>query len=194
MQVRFVDRMSTLGFSEVMESLGDEKPEGCPETYETMTTEATKHRHEFATFQQARLIEIAGYLEGAEDQLAGTLTYLASERGIHASVPEIAGGVESTKRLIYNAAKENKLGTYLPGLNIRSGIFAAVRHRRQPFKKGDREDFLHAAAALPYCDYFFTEKKLGSLISSRPLEFDKLYDCIVCWRESDVLRELQTLG
>ncbi len=40
-------------------------------------------------------------------------------------------------------------------------------------------DHQHAAAAVGYCDAFFTERSLANILTRSDLALDKLYDCTV---------------
>jgi hypothetical protein len=81
---------------------------------------------------------------------------------------------------IYNLFRLNKITTELSSYRITSGLYAAIRHDvKQKFDKNDALDIGHASAALPYCDYYFTEKKFAHLITQKQLSYDKVYNCKV---------------
>ncbi|WP_296560966.1 hypothetical protein [Pigmentiphaga sp.] len=59
-------------------------------------------------------------------------------------------------------------------------MHAAVRwNKGQKFKANDFFDYQHAAAAVGYCDAFFTEHPLCSALTRSDLALDTLYGCIV---------------
>lgn len=63
---------------------------------------------------------------------------------------------------------------------VLASIHAAVRAAKgRKFKPNDLFDFDHAAAALGYCNAFFTDDKLAKLLTRAPLEFDQRFDCPV---------------
>ena len=97
------------------------------------------------------------------------------------------------QNLVGNLFKYGKVGASLPGIRILAGIHAALRYKRQPLKKGDMHDHMHARIALPYCDFFLTEKNLGNLLTRPPLEYDKLYGCRVLWQDEQILAALEEL-
>lgn len=65
-------------------------------------------------------------------------------------------------------------------LHIRSLLHAAVRwNKQQVLKPNDLFDFEHAVAAIGYCDAFFTEGPLRSMLSRRDLGLKEDFDCFV---------------
>ncbi len=148
------------------------------------TAEARAHRHEFSSFNDVFLSEIRGVLDTMMEALADIAVKVLGEKS-EAAVPLATA--------IYALFKCDVVGAALPGLRIFAGIAAIKRYRDQPFRKGDLHDSMHARMALPYCDYFLTERSLGSLLTQPPLEYDKLYDCQVIWREDEVLDAVSRL-
>ena len=69
-------------------------------------------------------------------------------------------------------------------------LFAAVRwNKTRKYSDGnDTFDFMHATAALPYFDFFFTENELHTII--RQIKLDVAYGCVV---ESDPKKVLELL-
>jgi hypothetical protein len=54
-------------------------------------------------------------------------------------------------------------------------------------------DFHHAAAALGYCEAFFTEKPLRALLMSRHVALDRLYGRVIVSEEQDAIRYVRGL-
>jgi|694.fasta_scaffold30134_2 hypothetical protein len=74
---------------------------------------------------------------------------------------------------------------------IIAAIHAAVRaNKGRRFKTNDFLDFDHAAAALGYCDAFFTDAALGKLLTREPLQFDQRFNCPVAWTSEGAIRVL----
>lgn len=135
-----------------------------------------KHSDEAKTFNQMFLNEVAGIIDVYRDDLADMMSYMYSQE------TEFEQHRNETKRLmgnaIYNIFRLNKVTVEMPSINILSSLHAAVRwDKQQKFQDNDFYDFRHATTALPYCDYFFTEKRLMHLLSQKSLSFDKLYNC-----------------
>jgi hypothetical protein len=82
----------------------------------------------------------------------------------------------------------------LPFIAINAGIHASVRwNRKQKFKPHDWMDFMHAAAGLPYCDYFLSENSLAKLVSSAQLRFDRRYQTQVISDPAEAVEALAAL-
>jgi hypothetical protein len=79
------------------------------------------------------------------------------------------------------AAMKTERGTAtLRTLHIETCLHAAVRwNKGQKFKANDFFDYQHASAAVGYCDAFFTERSLCSVLTRSDLALDKLYNCTV---------------
>lgn len=81
-------------------------------------------------------------------------------------------------------------------LHIKSLLHAAVRwNKKQVLKPNDLFDFNHAAAAVGYCDAFFTDGPLRAMLSRRDLGLKDDFDCFVSSEVDECLRylaEIQT--
>jgi len=79
-------------------------------------------------------------------------------------------------------------------LHIKSLLHAAVRwNKKQTLKPNDLFDFDHAAAAIGYCDGFFTEGPLRAMLSRRDLGLKEDFSCFVSSDLDECLRYLETL-
>jgi hypothetical protein len=98
------------------------------------------------------------------------------------------------RNTITNIFRLNKAGKTMPTIHIFSTLYAAVRwDKKQKFQDNDFYDFRHATAALPYCDYFFTEKRLAHLLMQNLLGLDKFYQCTVHSKEKEAISCLHKL-
>lgn len=88
--------------------------------------------------------------------------------------------------LVYNFFKDNNIDKDLPTIDITAKLHAKLRwNKTQKYKKGDLIDIMHATCALPYYDYFFTERSLSSTI--KECNYDDKYNCIINHRNEDIL-------
>jgi len=63
-------------------------------------------------------------------------------------------------------------------------------NKDRKYKDGnDTFDFLHVSSALPYFDYFFTERELSTMIKQRKL--DEIYNCKVSSNIDEILEFLK---
>jgi hypothetical protein len=80
--------------------------------------------------------------------------------------------------LVYQAFLHNRISNQFPTIRIGAALHAALRwDRNRKYKANDLFDFRHAEAALPYCDYFFTERSLRNLVQDRHLELETHFKC-----------------
>lgn len=158
-----------------------------------------QHMHEASSFKQLFLNELAGWIDCYRNNFDEISVYMyESETGNIISQPRPVNESEETKKLfgnaIYNLFKLNKIGDHLPTARITSGLFAAVRwDKKQKFQDNDLHDFRHACAALPYCDFFFTEKRLTHLLTQKILAYDKLYSCMVFSKLEQAIATLESI-
>ena len=89
---------------------------------------------------------------------------------------------------LFFALTRDKARDVLRTLHIDASLHAAFRwDKKRKLRSNDLDDFTHAKAALAYCNAFFTERSLRSLITSKHLALDKLYDCHVAATEDEAL-------
>lgn len=79
-------------------------------------------------------------------------------------------------------------------LHIKSLLHAAVRwNKKQTLKPNDLFDFDHAAAAVGYCDAFFTDGPLRTMLSRRDLGLKEDFGCFVSSDADECLRYLSSI-
>jgi len=82
----------------------------------------------------------------------------------------------------------------IPGLRIIAGGHARIRTEGdRKFKRGDTADLFHAAAALPYCDAFVTDRSLCHMLTTQPSDLATLYGCAVFSSPEEVADHLARL-
>jgi len=133
------------------------------------------------------LSELCGLLDCYQpifEQVSSELTEM--EHGKSEALEPWAG-------LIYQCFKLNKITNELPFFRIFPTLFSLMRwNKGRKYKDGnDTLDVKHATCALPYCDYFFTENELKSMITQSQL--DTAFDCIVESTPEGILGELNKI-
>jgi len=164
--------------------------------YSRLNADSIRHRHEVTSFEVVFMSEIAGALDTMKLEIAEMLrNFCMREKKQAPSIgsPELSESVRQTSNLIYHAFSLKKLTVDFPILHIGAGLHAAKRHRQQPYKRGDHWDHKHAHSALAYCDAFLTEKSMGNLLCTPPLNYDSAYGCRVLWNEDEALAYLSSL-
>jgi hypothetical protein len=188
-QKAFIDQMwsiSLLDIIEFMEKKGDSlarKSYRPSNRADLLNRGKFDHADENKTFQEMFLTELVGILDVYKDQFSYFMAKLYEKKtsNIVTSHEFNNTGYESDLfNMICNMFKFGKAKDRLPTLAILSGLHAVTRwDKERKFKDNDGHDFNHAASALPYADYFFTEKSLTHLITQKLTEYDKIYSCNV---------------
>jgi hypothetical protein len=92
---------------------------------------------------------------------------------------------------LLDAFLNGRLAHGLPTLAIPAGLHAAVaRDTKRKYHENDHHDFKHAAAAMPYCDCFATERSLAHLLRSQ-LGYSELYGASVVTSNDELLAFVQ---
>lgn len=196
-QKSFIDHMWRTTMSDMIENAiergGLPKVE-MPKMSSKLNDGKFKFSHENSSFKQMFLSEVAGALDGNRDIISRSMAEICeNETGIVSSAEELANPEYSRlyRNTIYNIFKYNKAGSYFPTLRIMSGLHAAIRwDKAQKYQDNDLHDIRHAAIALPYCDAFFTEKRLSHMCRQKLTRYDQQFNCSV---ESSVSRARSTL-
>ena len=201
-QKLFFYRMWTISLREMVESMDDgEGPDLDPDQGIKVTDinrETARHADELHSFEQAYNNEARGIADSFGDVAASAMVSLAARDGIVLSQPSPEDRLEAEnlwKHALFYALKKNKARDVLRTLHIDASLHAAFRwDKRRELHSNDLDDFTHAKAALAYCHAFFTERSLRSVITSKPLALDRLYDCHVATGEDDALACASRLG
>jgi hypothetical protein len=161
------------------------------QTAREMTRDSKTHDVELRSFKKLYSAELAGFWDVHESAIRDACTMLFGSTFPEAPPPseaEIAEQVPLWKNALRNIIRLGKAGTSLPTAQIVSGLHAAVRwNRNRGFKATDTYDFHHAAAALPYCDLFLTERFLGTVLERPPLAFAELFGTTIVHREQQAV-------
>ena len=97
-------------------------------------------------------------------------------------------------KTIYNGFKFNKLTSELPSLWLGAGFHASVRwDLKRKFKANDLPDFRNAVAAIPYCDFFLTERSLRHLVSDKNLRLETLFRCKTFADASSAIKAIKVI-
>ncbi len=184
---QFIDRLWGMKFLEIDEYMGNDVFKHFDNT-EYLNKKKIEHISEHNTFKKLYLAELAGGLEShrniIEEAMKDLFYYFTNDEKEYL---ESFGNESNVIYAIYNLIRLGKIKDEFPSIDIPSGLFAAVRwDKNKPHHKNDTMDFIHASFALPYCDYFFTEKPLNSMIINGKLSYDNKYNCIVASKRKDV--------
>ena len=192
----FIDYLSAMQFSDMIDVLGKSKhyePFAFQDNVDFLNAAKEKYKDENKSFEQMFLSELGGYVDLFKEPLNQARDQIFFwESGRDPTTKEKEGiDPNQFRNMIYNLFKYKKATTEFPTVSILPELFAAVRwNTTRKYKDGnDTMDFLHATAALPYFDFFFTERELSTVIKQRKLDFT--FNCVV---ESDPKKVLEILN
>ncbi len=196
----FMDYFWDLPFADQISTLGP-APEHLSTQWnliaEKINTETKKHGKNPGSFKELHLHEFVGYLEDYLPTMTQVIHHIAAQAaGIAPSSVETAASEEDGKtllRILSETFRQEKLGKQLPTVVIKSALHALVRwNMKRQFTGNDLHDFGHASAALPYFDYFATDKGLKHLITNE-LKYDQKYDVVVMSEPGDFLSRMKEI-
>jgi hypothetical protein len=141
------------------------------------------HGHSIRSYNQAYQDEARGAADLATSSALQVMEDFWRAAGTPAPEPtpdERALAELQFANLIGATLVHNKARDRLRTLHILASVHASVRwNKQQKVESNDIFDFDHAAAALAYCDAFFTERPLQTMVTQRHLSLHELYGCDV---------------
>ena len=195
LNIKFVEFLESITFFDmvtIMEQKGVRKPFYFKDNVDFLNDAKEKYRHENNSFSQLFLSELGGYIDCFKGSLNKAMEQMYYwENGNHVTENQRSEiDQDGLRNMMYNLFRLNKVKTEFPTFSILPELSASVRwnQSRKYVDGNDTMDFLHATSALPYFDFFFTEKELRTIICQRKL--DTSYNCIV---ESDTHKILDLL-
>jgi hypothetical protein len=114
-----------------------------------------------STYQQ----KLNGVLDLYAERAADVLKIAQRPRARGREGPEWIEQERACRNLLIAAFKQDAVKDVMRTIHISTCLHACVRwNKLQQFKTNDFFDFHHAAAALGYCDAFFTERPLCAMV------------------------------
>jgi hypothetical protein len=197
-QKEFFRAMWEYPFSELIKKMGAEtnlELQSIPKnTVNTINKDKVYFEHELKNPHNVYMSEIAGQLDVYRDRIKNNFNKFATKmtKSSHELSNNPEDDIQPIINMIYHVFDYKKMGTYLPTFDIGAKIHSTIRwNKTQKFKANDLDDIGHISTALPYYDYFFTEKSFGTLIKN--IEYDKKYSCDVAWKPEEILSMLKQL-
>lgn len=181
MEKVFIDEIWNTPFSDMISRLpAREEPDIYKGVSDVLNRGKQKHADDHGSLKQVFIAEIQGILDVKKNLISDVLIQqFESQTGQKVKQEDIKPS-NMFPNLIREAIKRNKMQDFLPSLHIGAWLHAAVRwDKGRKFSDNDFLDFHHAIAALPYCDFFLTERSLCSLLNQSNLELAENYSCKV---------------
>ena len=201
-QKAFADHMWTLRLMDYLNTMGVDKAAARPSSFPDISSQLNEGKmsnlDEHKSFKSLFLCEMQGVLDVHKTEFASLMHY-RYERDTGQAITEQDKASDNSGQLIanliYHAFRLNKVPSgALPSLRIGAGLHAALRwDRNRTYKANDLFDFRHAEAAMPYCDYFFTERSLWHLLQDGNLKLSDSYHCQVHYDAAAALASLSVI-
>jgi hypothetical protein len=152
------------------------------------------HLEDHASFTSLFLTEVRGIIDAYQSDLSWIMQDVYEQKtGAFLTDAERVNDKSSQRiaDLICQRFQTDEAGSEFPTIRVSAGLHAAMRwDKMRRFKPHDTFDFRHAEAALPYCDLFFTERSLCSLVKNDNLDFRKYFNCLTFHDPVDALNAL----
>jgi hypothetical protein len=199
-QKAFFDHMWTIPFSELVDQLGDHIPVDNAR-FERLAARLNsgnaEHADELRGFSDTYAIEITG----AADVFAELAVEIENEIAFKATGESMQRGdnkwlayEQQWKNLLIAAFKKETTKDALRSIHIYTCLHAYIRCNKGHQLEGNHFfDFRHAAAAVGYCDAFFTETSLRDMVTTKSTSLDKRYGCRVISNRKEALGYLESL-
>lgn len=159
---------------------------------ESLNEKNAKYSSDLRSYEQTYLNEIAGVIDLFSDTAREVINKMAERRGIPVEQDSNVG--KYIINIFREAYRKGTINKDAPTLDVFARCHAAVRwNKGRKIEPNDIFDFNHAAAALGYCDAFFTERSLCNLLTETKTGLDKVHKCKVLYKESDAITHMQTL-
>jgi hypothetical protein len=201
MQRLFADDMWEKGFSDLVDKLRDfEGFTGAEfdDNSDSLNAAKINYTHEYSTFHELFMNEIAGAIDTVKDEIIGCWDYLyqkSSGNTLTDTEKEKRWNNQEFQKGVYNVFRVQKAKKHLPYIHVMAACHAVIRWDENLRYDGNHQfDFEHAACALPYSDVFFTERQLKHLVTQNQLKLDELYSCEVIAKAKDALAHLKNLS
>jgi hypothetical protein len=191
------DEMWSKPLVDIVDGLGSGKTLPIPDfsdTVEKMNEGNSAHAREIKSFQQALKAELGGVAEEFAFAVLETFERLERERcdgpadqRFDHNQTAIRVATNALRHVLQTDVERDRM----PSLHIEASLHASVRwDKKRKLTPNDLFDFRHASAALAYCDLFFTEKPLRTMIEQKHIALDRRFECVVRSTPADALASL----
>jgi len=185
LQKAFVDVMWDVTLSDMVEilDLANKPGSGFGELAMSLNDQNEQHADELKSFQQTYEIES----QGAVDCLLPVAEQIMQKRfkdkfgtQQQPTEAELELGNNQLRQFLISALNSDQAKAVLRTMHISTALHAYLRwNKGQQWRENHFYDLHHAAAAIGYCELFFTEHGLKGWLTSGLLKLDQVYGCQV---------------
>jgi hypothetical protein len=183
-QEAFLDEMWEQTFSGIAASIGaDTAPlkDNLKESAEQINRDIHYHSSTLISYEQTYMDEVIGALDVCGDVAVDIMGEMALRAGHVPLKPETAEWNECRimgRNILRVSFLKSLAQETVRTIHALASLHAGLRwQRRTNFTDHHYYDFDHAAAAVAYCDAFFTEGFLSNLINANHIRLDQLNGC-----------------
>jgi hypothetical protein len=198
-QKAFLDHMWERPLVEIVDHLADVDADAFGIDHsalaQTLNEGVAAHAHTIDGFETAYEDEVRGIVDLLGDVALEVMVDMARKEGVARPLPgDRSDQLNMLKNLLVAMLKAVEPRRTLRTAHVLATLHAAVRaNKGRKFKANDLPDFDHAAAAVGYCDAFFTDHKLCKLLTLPPVQLDTFFACRVASRVEDAIQWLAAL-
>lgn len=153
------------------------------------------YKEQNATFKEMFLSELFGYIDLFCNSFDDVMFSMYEQETGRCPTEDERKAINGAKfrDAIFLGFQNGTIDKELPTLRIFPTLFASFRwNKDRKYKDGnDTMDVLHASCALPYCDFFFTENELCTIIRQHKL--DQKYGCVVESKQEKIIELLNLI-
>jgi hypothetical protein len=199
LQKAFLDHMWDRPLVEIVDHLAgvdaDAFDVGHSALAQTLNEGVAAYAHTIDGFATAYDEEVCGVVDLLGDMALPVMASMAAREGIAGPLPaDRPGQLNLLKNLLAAMLKVEEPRRTLRTAHVLATLHAAVRaNKGRKFRPNDLPDFDHAAAAVGYCDAFFTDHKLCKLLTLPPVQLDTFFACRVASEVEDAIQWLEAL-
>jgi len=202
-QKGFIDQMWLVTLTDWLDQLGNDVGEGrkgwfSGDIAEQLNEGKFSHTHEYLSFKQLFLNELAGILDLHKPMFAELWAHIYESDTGKTITSEEAAQADAGRVManaIYNAFRLDKIKAEFASFRVSAGLHAAVRwDPKRKYKTNDLHDIHHAVAAIPYCDFFLTEHSLRHLVGDKNLALSSFFKCKTISDASEAVSALSHLA
>jgi hypothetical protein len=174
-QERFDAAIRRFGIEGILTTAGPDIEWPVPDSTELaafINTQNAANASEVRSATHTYEVELRGAFEAFKSSVVeGALYFVRQQADPDAALGQITDAARGRALHVFLAdeALAGDGAAHFPTFRTMTALYARVRwDRGRQYKPNDFDDFQHAAAALPYCDVFLTERSLAALINQGP--------------------------
>jgi len=194
-QKLFFNQLWHVSLADMVETIGDGSPDDGPvfeNLARTLNQQNAIHAEELKSFEGTYKIETQGVASLCAPIMAEVIADMANKAGHPAPSPGSARWNESLKKyegFLRAVMVKPQAQLALRTMHIKVCFHAHVRwNKKRQFEANDFYDINHAAAALGYCDAFFTERSLADFARRSNTRLTDINGCRVTHRIEEAIQ------